>query len=258
MQIRRAPVAVVAVVVAAATVGCGDRVGTAGAGDVDLEGSWHLVTGSDAQGELDLTGRDVTLVVEGDEVSGTSACNHYFGDVTVDGEDVTFGGLGGTEMGCDPPVMDLEQRYLTALAAVEQGVRTRDDLTLIGPDVSLDLALDPPVEDASLTGTVWRLTSLIEGETASSVLGEGRLVFGDEGTFEGSTGCRELRGEYTLDGGTVSDVTLDTGDGSCPPDLRRQHRHVVEVLEGGFTATVDGSRLTLVGQAGRGLDLTAG
>lgn len=255
MHIR---IALLVVAMAVAVAGCGDRVGTADAGDVDLEGSWHLVTGSDAQGELDLIGREVTLVVEDDEVSGTSACNHYFGNVTVDGETVTFSGLGGTEMGCDPPVMDLEQRYLTTLAAVEQGVRTRDDLTLLGPDVSLDLALDPPVEDASLTGTVWRLTSLIEGETVSSVLGDGRLVFGDEGTFEGSSGCRELRGEYTLDGGTVAVGTLDTGAGSCPPDLRRQHRHVVEVLEGGFTATVDGKRLTLEGKAGQGLDLTAG
>lgn len=257
MHIRSALVAVVALV-AAVTAGCGDRAGTADAGDVDLEGSWHLVTGNDAQGAFDLAGRDVTLVVEGGEVSGTSACNHYFGNVTVDDETVAFGGLGGTEMGCDPPVMDLEQRYLTALAAVDQGVRTRDDLTLVGPDISLDLALDPPVEDEALTGTVWRLMSLIEGETVSSVLGDGKLVLGDEGTFEGSSGCRDLRGEYTLDGTTVSVGTLETGSGSCPPDLRRQHRHVVEVLEGGFTATVDGTRLTLIGQAGNGLDLTAG
>lgn len=257
MQIRRAQVAVVALV-AAVTAGCGDRAGTAGAGDVDLDGSWHLVTGSDAQGTFDLTGRDVTLVVEGDEVGGTSACNHYFGTVTVDGEEVTFGGLGGTEMGCDPPVMDLEQRYLTALAAVEQGVRTRDDLTLLGPDVSLDLALEPPVEDAPLTGTIWRLTSLIEGETASSVLGDASLTFGRDGSLEGSTGCREVRGRYDVEGSRFSVGAFEAGADRCPAGLRRQHRHVVAVLDGVYFAAVEGNRLTLSGEAGKGLDLTAG
>lgn len=257
MHIRIALVTA-AVLAAAVAAGCGDQVGTADAGDVDLDGSWHLVSGSDGQGVFDLAGREVTLVVEGDEVGGTSACNLYFGTVSVDGDAVDVSGLGGTEMGCDPPVMDLEQRYLAALGAVDRAARTGDDLTLTGPDVALDLSLDPPVQDASLTGTVWRLTSLVEGETVSSVVPGGRLTFDDDGTLAGSSGCRDLHGDYTLDGSTVSVGTLQVGAGNCPPDLRRQHRHVVEVLEAGFTATVHGTRLTLSGRAGKGLDLTAG
>ncbi len=242
-----------AAVAAALAAGCGDRVGTADAAGVDLAGRWHLVAGSDERGRLDLADREVTLFVDGDEVSGTSACNQYFGTVAVDGDTVDVSGLGGTEMACEPPVMDLEQRYLAALAALDRAVRTGDELALEGPDVSLRLSLAPPVRDAPLTGTVWRLESLIEGETVSSVSGDGTLTFREDGTFEGSTGCRELRGEYTVDDGTVSVDRLEVGPGGCPDELRRQHRHVVDVLGGGFAATVDGTRLTLVGKAGKGL-----
>ena len=91
---------------------CGEDVSGAADDGVDLTGSWHLVSGRDADGSFDLTGRSVTLVVEGDAASGTSACNHYSGALEVEGDSVRLSGIGGTEMACEPAVMDLERRYL--------------------------------------------------------------------------------------------------------------------------------------------------
>lgn len=246
--------------VALLVVACGEQVGTA-TGDVDLDGSWHLVSGRDARGAFDLDGPEVTLTVEGEEAGGTSACNLYGGRVAVDGEEVRLSELGGTEMGCDRDVMTLEQRYLVALGAVERGRRTADALSLSGPDVALEFSLDPPVRDAALIGTTWLLESLIDGETVSSVAKEGDLRFLDGGVMVSTVGCGIQRARYVLEG---ADVTLtgltdrDPAAGACPPDVEAQHAHAVDVLRDGFTAHVDGDRLTLMNQQGKGLDFRAG
>ncbi len=64
---------------------------------------------------------EITLAFEGDRVSGTSGCNRFFSNVR-DGDmpgEVTIGPVGGTRMACPEDVMNLENRYLEALAGVE-------------------------------------------------------------------------------------------------------------------------------------------
>jgi heat shock protein HslJ len=240
--------------------GCGEQVGTA-TGDVDLDGSWHLVDARDAAGTYDLADRAVTLTVNGNQAGGTSACNQYGGRVEVAGDSVTISELGGTEMACEPAAMELEQRYLAALQSVERGERTGDSLTLSGPDLTLDFGLDPPVEDAALVGTTWVLESLVDGDSVSSVAHDGELTFLRGGVMVGDVGCGQQRGRYSLDGDEVV-VTVfrdrDPAAGRCPDDVEAQHDHVVAVLHDTFTATVEGDRLTLMTQAGKGLEFRAG
>ncbi len=237
---------------------CGDQVGTT-TGDVDLDGRWHLVSGRDAGGAFELAGRQVTLEVRGQEAGGTSACNLYSGTVTVAGQDVSFGGLGGTEMACEPAVMALEQRYLEALGAVRHGRRSGDALRLSGPDITLELSLAPPVEDADLVGTTWDLESLVDGETVSSVAVEGDLRFLESGLLVAALGCGTHRARYELDGDvvTLSELTDRAAAGACPPDVEAQHVHALDVLGDGFTVHVEGDRLTLTGQQGKGLEFRA-
>ncbi|HEU4515579.1 MAG TPA: META domain-containing protein [Nocardioidaceae bacterium] len=260
MSTGRVAHALAALAAALLVAGCGEQVGTA-TGDVDLEGSWHLVSGRDADGVFDLAGRKVTLKVEGEEAGGTSACNLYGARVAVDGDDVTLSELGGTEMACEPDVMALEQRYLEALGAVERGERGDDVLRLSGPGVTLELSLDPPVEDAALVGTTWLLESLIDGDSVSSVAEQGDLRFLDGGVMVATVGCGTQRARYVLDGDDVAltDFTdRDPDAGTCPPDAEAQHAHAVDVLRDGFTAHVEGDRLTLMNQQGKGLDFRAG
>jgi heat shock protein HslJ len=250
--------------VAAATLvavsACGGT-GT-GAGGVDLDGSWQLVSGRDDEGAFpDLTDHQVTLVVDGEQVGGVSACNHYGGRVEVDGDAVSISELGGTEMGCDPDVMDLERRYLTALGAVERGERGGGELSLSGPDVVLELALVPAEPDAELVGTTWLLESLIDGETASSTVPGGRLLLADDGSLTAATGCDEVRGGYRVEDDTLEVSGLDTEPtpaAPCDEMAMQQREHVIDVLSGRLTWQVDGSRLLITSPAGLGLEFRAG
>lgn len=240
---------------------CGEDVGRAADGGVDLTGSWHLVSGRDADGSFDLTGRSVTLVVEGDTAFGTSACNHYSGDLEVEGDSVRLSGIGGTEMACEPAVMDLERRYLDALGVVARAEHSGDALTLSGPGRRLDFEIDPPVQDAPLIDTTWMLESIVDGDVVSSALPGSELRLSGNGTLEGLTGCGTITGRFEVAADTVAVTGLATepgGAGPCPADEQEQHDHVVAVLHDGFTGQVEGDRLRLRAGQGSGLDLLAG
>ena len=230
----------------------------------ELDGAWHLVAGRDADGPFPLGGHEVTLLVDGEEASGRSACNSYMATVAVGqgGEgSVAFSGIGGTEMGCEPAVMQLEQRYVDALGAVEDADRGAQGLTLSGPDVRLDLELDPPVRDAALVGTTWTIEALLDGvdadDSVSSVLPGGHLTLDATGSLSGSTGCRGFRAGWTREGDRVQVEGLeeDAATGVCADAAETQHRHVLAVLRDGFTADVDGDVLVLVAAGGQGLQL---
>lgn len=246
-------------VVLAATLlsACGDQVGTAEAGS-DLVGRWHLVEAADGASALDLAGGrgGITLRVEGGKAAGTSGCNLYAGRWRADGSTVRLAGLGGTEMACEPAVMDLEQRYLAALASVERGERAGDTLTLSGRGVLLRFEGDAPVERPALVGTTWVLESLVDGETVSTPASDGELRFLGDGVLVGDITCGPLRARYSREGDNVTVTDLhdrNPAAGRCPDDLETQHAHVVDVLRDGFTARVVGSRLTLVNAEGAGL-----
>jgi heat shock protein HslJ len=60
---------------------------------------------------------EISLVFQDDRVSGTSGCNTYFAGVSTPGPgNLAFNGMGATRMVCPEPIMELERRYLQALA----------------------------------------------------------------------------------------------------------------------------------------------
>jgi heat shock protein HslJ len=64
---------------------------------------------------------EITLVFDGNRISGKSACNRYFATVTPADElpgELSVSGIGSTRMACPDAVMALETRYLEALAGV--------------------------------------------------------------------------------------------------------------------------------------------
>ena len=52
---------------------------------------------------------------EGSRILGFTGCNRYFGDATVAGDVVSFGGIGSTRRACAPALMHQEQQFLDAL-----------------------------------------------------------------------------------------------------------------------------------------------
>lgn len=142
----RAALAALALAVSATMMiaGCSALGIGSGAG---LGGDWGLVAGDDATGAFDLSIGGITMIVQGDRVSGTAACNTYggtiVGNVTDTEQPLSVEQLFQTEMAClDDGVMELEQRYLDALAAVTTARRIdADTVQLTGPDVRLEFDL---------------------------------------------------------------------------------------------------------------------
>jgi heat shock protein HslJ len=60
---------------------------------------------------------EISLIFQDDRVSGSSGCNNYFAGVMAPNPgELGFNGMGATRMACPEPVMDVERRYLSALA----------------------------------------------------------------------------------------------------------------------------------------------
>jgi heat shock protein HslJ len=75
---------------------------------------------------------EITLVVDGDRVSGASGCNRYHGTIGQGetGTSLTVGPLAATRMACPPEVMDLEQRFTAALQGAQSWGFRLGDLVL--------------------------------------------------------------------------------------------------------------------------------
>jgi heat shock protein HslJ len=238
MTTRFAAVLVAALILVAAC----DLAGPA----VDITGDWRLTGGTRAGEPIPLVvAAPITMRIDGDEIGGTAACNHYGGEVSINGNRITVGSLMVTEMACDPAVMESESAYLAAIAEVDRFERRGNALTLSGEAVELTYAFVPPTADASLTGPAWLLDGLIEGDAVSSTMGDpATLELRDDGTLTGGTGCRTFDGRYTASDDGVSVSDLVNTDQACP-GLERQDEHVLEVIADGFSYEISGDRLTL-------------
>ena len=244
-----------------AALGCliGLLAGCAEAGDPSAaeltDVPWELVSGTVDGAEIPVVeGHPITLSFTGDEAGGTAACNGYGGAVAISRSEITFSELASTAMACIPDsVMESETAYLEALPLVKTFSVTEDELSLVGDGVELTFVALPPVPTSELTGTVWVLESLIQGDSVSSVEGERATVeLFTDGSMLGSTGCRTLDGQYIVSGAEVV-MTEMSAHGECPAELETQDSHVVTVLGDGFRATTQANTLTLTASGRQGL-----
>ena len=209
--------------------------------DVDLRGTWLLVSGHTADGPLAVTpDTHVTLTFDDEGLGGTAPCNDYGADFDLDGSsfDVPGPGIEQTLMGCGEEPEALESSYLSALADVDTVTRDGDTLTMRGEDIELELALDAPWQRADIVQHRWWLA------TWTDVAGVGHrpawepglqpfLRLGDSGGVGGriaaSSGCRVLEGRWRLWRGAPR-VTRSEWQGDCPDRLIDQEVAVGNVL----------------------------
>jgi heat shock protein HslJ len=241
-----------------ALAACGSE---ANAGSVGAEGEWQLRSGTaDGAALPQPPGTRATLEFAGGEARGTAFCNLWFATVRVDGTALSLDGIGQTERGCPMEVMAADSAYLGALAAVEEMGVEGEELVLTGDGVELRFEPVPAVPDSTLEGTRWVLGSLVDGDMATSVLGDPSLELFLDGTLAASTGCRTVGGSWRSDGDSVVAEPDHEDVGCLPPDDRQdqhvlavQDEHVLAVLAAAPVATIDGDRLTLTAADGRGL-----
>lgn len=142
--------------------------------------------------------------------------------------------------------MQAEGAYLKALGRADGTPRRDGDLLVLsGEGVELRFMRQEPAPVQQLVGSSWVLESLVQGDVASSTGGEPALLrLAEDGTVNGSTGCRTLTGTWTATGDEIAFPTMSM-DGDCAQELVAQDDHVVRVLGDGFQARVDGARLTV-------------
>lgn len=104
-----------------------------GSQSADVEGtSWQLMS---INGEWPIAGSEITLRFEDGSVRGSSGCNTYGGDYTLENDGAFRAGpIMVTEMGCLDPegVMDQEANYLRIFQEANKLALDEDELTIEG------------------------------------------------------------------------------------------------------------------------------
>ncbi len=243
----RALAAVTAMILVA---GCG----TPTPSPVDISGAWKLTGGTVDGAPFPLVeDAPVTLSVRGTSISGRSACNHYGGEMVMEGGGCEMradrddrdglrrardGRRGGLRRGAaEGPRCDARRRSTGA-----EGARRRAVVRAPGASTG-----------GRMVGTDWVLESLLSTDVVVSVAGDpASLRFEPTGSFHGSTGCRTFGGKWVPVHGGITTTELAMDQTECLPELAQQEGHIVSVLEQ-FRPSVDGQTLTLDGDSGQGL-----
>ncbi|MER5274173.1 META domain-containing protein [Streptomyces sp. NPDC002809] len=278
MHRQRLAVSVLALAALLALPACGTVTGSGSAGSDGLGPSTGSGSGSGASGPP-LTGTrwGVESVTVGGQrsaapagahveigadgrASGNYGCNRFTAEVRLDGDTLTVGPGTTTEMGCEQDIRRFETLLSRAFSGKLTAAATDSDLTLTtvnGDTVSLTAR--PP---APLTGTRWRITTLVSGSTASSLPAgtedQAHFTFGEDGTVHGTLGCNSFRGTAEVSGSTVVFGPLVTTRKMCPDPGMRLERALLAVLDGKRTAYRLAHRtLTLTAQDGKGIAASA-
>lgn len=193
------------------------------------------------------TGISLTFTDKG--IAGTGGCNRLLGGATVSDGALLVDDLASTEMACDKQLMKQDQwltRFLTSGPSIQlEG----DTLTLVSGTTTLTLTDETAGQvTPDLVGTTWRLNSLVDQDTASSVPARvtSTLTFTGEGTVSIHPGCNTGGGDYTVDGDVIHFGAIALTMMACEGSQGDVEAQVMKVLQGDLRFSITGQNLTLV------------
>jgi putative lipoprotein len=182
------------------------------------------------------------------EISGTTGCNSYFGSYTLAGDSFTTGVLGMTEMACMAGgIMEQESAFINALSAAQTISREGDTLVIEYEGGELHFTAAPPAPQASLVGTIWRLTGFERGDAIMSVLSNTAItaVFGQD-QITGLATCNRYGSSYTLDGSTITMNGVEQTEQDCQGNgIMEQEAMYTNALATAVSYTLDGEQLVI-------------
>ncbi len=221
----------------------------------DLEGTlWKLDSYLNSQGESVgvLPDTEVTIEFKDGQIGGSAGCNTYFGSYEVEGDSLTIGPIGVTEMFCVAPenVMEQESAYLAALQSAASYQVTDDQFQMANADGETVLSFSV-LEPESLTDTMWRLTGYNNGQGGfiSLLIGtEITALFGDDGNLSGSAGCNRYTASYEVEGATISVGPAAATRMMCaqPEGIMEQESAYLSMLESAAAYQVRGDTLKML------------
>jgi putative lipoprotein len=107
----------------------------------DLSGTKWLAEDIDGRGVIDDAQSTVEFLAE-DRIAGRGGCNHYSGNVTLEGTKIQVSPLISTKMACVPALMDQEGRFLQALEAARSLKLEETKLLVLDESGATRLRLD--------------------------------------------------------------------------------------------------------------------
>ncbi|MBN1430033.1 MAG: META domain-containing protein [Anaerolineae bacterium] len=214
-----------------------------------LIGNWALVS---LNNHSLLEGSGITADFDGEQITG-SACNHYFGDYTVEAGSISFSNIGSTDMYCEY-TMEQEQTYLEALAGVNAWSVEGSTLTLSGETANLLFERVVPPSDVSLEGTIWMLESFVTGgDAVSSLIGDTTVTATiADGQIAGNATCNSYSGAVSIDGAAITVGEIVATKMACEIGMEQEDRYLATLAEVS-TWQIEGTMLTLSADNGNGL-----
>lgn len=241
-------------------VGCADPHAAGSPGALPWGRTFLSVAVTDDGRPRDLVdGTRITLTFDDGRVGFHAGCNTHTGAVRDDAGRLVVTDMQSTEIGCDQQLHEQDAWLSDVLMQQPHWELSGDELVLRTETVDMRL-LDRRVADPDrpLTGTRWRVESLIDGDVVATVpVGEEAYLTFDGERFEGSAGCNDVFGSAVPSPGRLRFGDVSHTDMQCDDAAMRLEAAVLAVLDGEVTVQITADVLTLTHSSGRGLHLRA-
>jgi heat shock protein HslJ len=167
------------------------------------------------------SGTKIRLGFSDGTISASAGCNTMSGSYTIQNGKLVVGEMAMTEMGCPSDLGDQDQWLADFLGSKPTLALDGNNLMLTSDKTEITfLDREQAEPDQPLAGITWGLTTLLNGDLASSVPHgvSATLLFNSDGTFTFSDGCNAGGGRYAVNGDqlhlsqVVSTMMACTGD----------------------------------------------
>ena len=231
-----------------------------------LNGRWDV-------SELTVGGESVSLpenagaflLINDDQVSGSTGCNSFTGSATFNQGSVTFGPLATTRKACPEAAMTFESALLNALGSVTTYAGGRTSLSLSNDDgttlieLTPQAAADAVAPQASFLDGKWSFNEVsVDGETLQAPYAASAYLAIDGDQVSGSTGCNSFSGTATFDAGAVTFDSLAITERACTDsNVMAFEAALLDVLNSAAAYDAGGSDLVISNEDGsKSADLT--
>jgi heat shock protein HslJ len=184
-----------------------------------------------------VSGTKIRLSFSDGNVGVSAGCNSMSGTYDLVGGKLVVGQMMSTEIGCPSDLAD-QDKWLSDFLATKPTVELDgNDLMLTSADTEITfLDREQAEPDQPLTGITWGLTTLIDGNAASSIpVGMNvTVLFDKDGTFTFTDGCNSGGGQYATNGDKITFSQVVTTDMAC--DTTPEHSAVTTAVDEMFGA----------------------
>ncbi|WP_055494500.1 META domain-containing protein [Streptomyces sp. TP-A0356] len=194
------------------------------------------------------------------QAHGNYGCNGFGASAGVHGDRIHFGAAQSTDMACEKAPMAFEADFSRTLAG---GTLTaavdRNELTLTAKDG--DRVRLTKESDASLYGTKWQVTSLVDGDVASSLPAATDKAWftldQKAAAVSGSLGCNRFTATATVRDGHLTLGAPRTTRRMCDGSLMDTEKALRALFGRTLTYRLDHRSIALTSGNGKGVNAVA-